>query len=140
MLKNYLYATLAFWYRRKNTLLFSLVIMAFSMVLIVCVSTYWALLNAPIAPETNKKNLSIIIPSVINKKSGEALNWFEINNEIKKTILSYDLAKDGVENKTTFTEPMKGGILHNYHEMRFTMCLTDENFFNIFHFSSMVFQ
>jgi len=106
------------------------------MVLIVSVSTYWALLNAPLPPETKKKDLVFIDPVIINIENEEAVSWWAVRDDsIRNTILSYDLSNDGVENKTTFTNPMGWRFHENYREMYYTVCTTDDNFFNIFDFN-----
>lgn len=89
---NYLKATISSLQRRKGFAVLTIITMAFSVVSVTCVATYYGLLNADLAPEVDKKNLRYIIPKMYDKKSGRAQHWFEIDRNAPSS-LSEDLKK-----------------------------------------------
>jgi hypothetical protein len=138
MIYNYIKAALASWYRRKAFTALTLISMAFSVVLIACLGTYWALLHTSLPPETNKESLRIMSPSFYTVKENRKLVWFEVGQQklMPKSFFGYDLEQLGIEKYTAFSGLVSSVafIKKNYTQYKLEVTFTDGTFFNIFSF------
>ncbi len=133
---NYLKATIASLRRRKGFAMLTIITMAFSVVSVTCVATYYALLNANLPPEDDKEKLLYIVPRMYEKKSGKKLHWFQFSEHAPSTLVAdlEQLEKFGpitiFESQQTYDD-----VFQNHKSFRASICLSDPGLFEVFNFN-----
>lgn len=133
---NYLKSTLSSLRRRKGFAVLTIITMAFSVVSVTCVATYYALLQADLAPEDDKDNLHYVVPKMYENKSGRKLRWYEFGQHAPNTLVS-DLEKLQQFGPVTIFESQQtyDDAYQNHKSFRASICQSDPGLFDVFNFN-----
>ena len=136
MIKNYLKSAFhSLWHRKWNSLL-TLVSIAISLVVVICVASFWNMLSSPMRPEVNKARTFYLQKSFFKKDNHEPVSY-DIAKEIIPEVF-YDEAirkMERIEQVSLISESGWGReFILDGHAKRFDIRITDAQFFEIFKF------
>ncbi|MGK7396654.1 MAG: ABC transporter permease [Candidatus Cyclobacteriaceae bacterium M3_2C_046] len=135
MLSNYLKTIFASLKRRKSFALLSILSIAFSVVSITCVATYWGLLHASLPPENDKINVRFIIPEVIPRLAGGKLVQNSKSTKVAFLNSYIDKIPDlGFDEVVPFQHRDSEEIYYRQRMFQAELLWTTPNFFEVYNF------
>ncbi|TKG95788.1 ABC transporter permease [Puteibacter caeruleilacunae] len=136
MIKHYLKSTINALWARKWISILTLISIALSLVVVICMASFWNMLTAPIKPEVNKDRTFYLHSEYFKKENGDKVHYFDAMGIIPKefytstlsTLKSVELISNFQDGGMTTTF-LKNGIGKSYNIKD-----TDSNFFKLFQF------